>query len=1148
MKSPLRFIQRTIVKQLNFSTEDRLQTAQFDSSAKAMKINRNHKLRSYQMGALGVLSSVAGILLSSAIAQAAPVTLQFTGATCETNTSGTAPGTATYCLTLGSVWRFSNVITGASGASQRDALITISTLSGGATLATIDDTANGVGTRFQPSVVSPSTANITEYAKFNIRFVAPGTSTVTTIGGEVYETAFDVDGDGQTGTTGIREFVEFSTPVSSTLASPTLLTTNTPVITAGGASYIVALSSSSQAGIGTSNQYKVTALYSASTTNFDVIVGSKVGSTACSGTACARLSSVSFDVTEVVPLNDVVITKTHTGNFSQSQTGATYSLTVSNYGALATSGTVTVIDTIPTGLTATAASGTGWTCTLNTPAAGQVQCTRSDALAAGSSYPPITLTVNVASTAPSSVTNGATVSGGGDYYTNNNTATDPTTINGVPDLTISKSHTGNFTDGTTASYALTVGNAGGAATSGTITLKDTLPTGLTVPNGAVTLTGTNAANWTCSATNNIITCTSPAAIAAGGSSIFNLTGIQVGAAAVPSVTNTVTVSGGGETNTANDSATDTAVVSGVPDLTLTKTHTGNFTYNNPGTYALTVNNVGSAATSGVVTVTDTLPAGLTIPNGSVTLLGTNALSWACTSNNNVITCTSSLAIIAGGASTFNLTGIQVGAAAIGSVTNTAAVSGGGETKTTNNSASDPTTVLAPDLQLSKTHSGNFTIGSSGSYTLIVNNSGTASASSTITITDTLPAGLTIPDGTVTPTGTNATNWTCTASNNVITCTSTTAIAASGSSTFTLNNIQVSAAAFPSVTNTASVAGGNEANTVNNGATDPTNINGVSDLAVAKTHTGNFAQGQTGAIYTLTVTNSGTASTSGTVTVIDTLPPGLTATAASGTGWTCTLNAPAAGQVQCTRSDVLVNGSSYPAITLTVNVALDAAPSVTNTVTVSGGGQTNTANDNATDPTNLNTLAHVLLVKRITAVTDSVTGTTTTFNQVLDRPGFAADDAYPVNNWPSGFLVGTYDAGFIKPGDIIEYTIYFMNSNGSAAANVKFCDRIVGAQQFVSDAYGTGRDIEYQLGTNTVQYLTKESLALVDRAELNASTGAIVGCPDPTITGTNNGTVVIDITGSGSTGQQTLTALPGGTGQGTPTNSYGYFRFKTKVNP
>ena len=50
-------------------------------------------------------------------------------------------------------------------------------------------------------------------------------------------------------------------------------------------------------------------------------------------------------------------------------------------------------------------------------------------LAAGQSYPPITLTVNVASTAPASVTNTATVSGGGETNTANNTASDVTTIN-----------------------------------------------------------------------------------------------------------------------------------------------------------------------------------------------------------------------------------------------------------------------------------------------------------------------------------------------------------------------------------------------------------------------------------------------------------------------------------------------------------------------------------------------------------------------------------------------------------------------------------------------------------------------------------------------------------------------------------------------
>ena len=80
-------------------------------------------------------------------------------------------------------------------------------------------------------------------------------------------------------------------------------------------------------------------------------------------------------------------------------------------------------DTLPASLTATALSGTGWTCTLAT-----LTCTRSNALAAGASYPAITLTVNVASNAPGSVTNTATVSGGGDNTPANNTANDVTVV------------------------------------------------------------------------------------------------------------------------------------------------------------------------------------------------------------------------------------------------------------------------------------------------------------------------------------------------------------------------------------------------------------------------------------------------------------------------------------------------------------------------------------------------------------------------------------------------------------------------------------------------------------------------------------------------------------------------------------------------
>ena len=78
------------------------------------------------------------------------------------------------------------------------------------------------------------------------------------------------------------------------------------------------------------------------------------------------------------------LTKSHAGNFSQGQVGATYTLTAHNVGAAATGGFfVTVTDTLPASLSATAMGGPGWVCTPAT-----TSCTRSDTLAAGASYPP----------------------------------------------------------------------------------------------------------------------------------------------------------------------------------------------------------------------------------------------------------------------------------------------------------------------------------------------------------------------------------------------------------------------------------------------------------------------------------------------------------------------------------------------------------------------------------------------------------------------------------------------------------------------------------------------------------------------------------------------------------------------------------------
>ena len=71
----------------------------------------------------------------------------------------------------------------------------------------------------------------------------------------------------------------------------------------------------------------------------------------------------------------------------------------------------------------------------------------------------------------------------------------------------------------------------------------------------------------------------------------------------------------------------------------------------------------------------------------------------------------------------------------------------------------------------------------------------------------------------------------------------------------------------------------------------------------------------------------------------------------------------------------------------------------------------------------------------------------------------------------------------------------------------------------------------------------------DRAEL-ATVGSLPAGPTCNLSaGATNATdevLVLDITGT--TGAPTgLTTLPGTTGQGTPSNAYGFFRFTTKVD-
>jgi uncharacterized repeat protein (TIGR01451 family) len=162
---------------------------------------------------------------------------------------------------------------------------------------------------------------------------------------------------------------------------------------------------------------------STSNTSFAPAYGTAVGWDFATGIGTVNAANLvnAWPVASNQPV--LTIAKSHAGSFAQGQQNATYSVTVSNRAnAVPTSGTVTVTETVPAGLTLVSMLGTGWNCAANT-------CSRNDVLNSGGNFPPITVTVNVAANASSPQINQVGVSGGG---SGNAVATDSTTINPMP--------------------------------------------------------------------------------------------------------------------------------------------------------------------------------------------------------------------------------------------------------------------------------------------------------------------------------------------------------------------------------------------------------------------------------------------------------------------------------------------------------------------------------------------------------------------------------------------------------------------------------------------------------------------------------------------------------------------------------------------
>ncbi|MEO8999386.1 MAG: CshA/CshB family fibrillar adhesin-related protein [Rhodanobacter sp.] len=237
---------------------------------------------------------------------------------------------------------------------------------------------------------------------------------------------------------------------------------------------------------------------------------------------------------------------------------------------------------------------------------------------------------------------------------------------------------------------------------------------------------------------------------------------------------------------------------------------------------------------------------------------------------------------------------------------------------------------------------------------------------------------------------------------------------------------------------------------------------AADLIITKSHIGNFIAGGTGS-YNLLVHNNGPDTAQGVTTVTDTLPTGLSYASASGSGWTCA----AVGQVvTCTSSNTIANGANLPPITLNVNVAPNAAASISNTATVSNPNYNyNTSNDSSTDPTTI-VGPNLLVMKSVTAISDPVEGTTkpkslpgavmqyqiTLVNNgsgSADNNSLVITDPLPANTkfvlGSASFIDGTPNSGltfapanvtYSSVGSAGPWTYVPVNDGGGADANVK----------------------------------------------------------------------------------------------------------------
>ena len=584
----------------------------------------------------------------------------------------------------------------------------------------------------------------------------------------------------------------------------------------------------------------------------------------------------------VVKAPDLAITKSHTGAVTPGGS-ATYKLDVKNVGNASVRGTqTTVTDTLPAELTPTSIGGTGWDCSATSGR--NVSCKRTDDLAAGASFPSITIAADVDPGAGATINNTANVANPADANPANDSSLDPAPTQQSADLSITKSASpGTVNVGDQVTFTLDVANAG-PSTARNVSVLDSLPSGLE-------LVSTNPSQGSCDTT---ISC-ALGTIAKNGTARVTVVARATSAASGSTVHNVASVSGDQpDPNHSNDSDDADVAVAGA-DLEIEKTISNNHpSAGQPVRYTLVVTNHGPSSATPVV-VRDALPNKL----GAIS----TDRSECAVSGNDVVCTFPSMA--SGATETIHVDATVNAGASDGALDNTASVSGPGVDPDPSNNSSTSNASVGSSADLSITKTADVADASAGdhvTYTLAVHNAGPSNAQGA-RIVDTLPAGVSFVSG----------SPGCTASGATVTCTLGT-LAANGDASRTIT-VAVEPSAVGTLTNTAAAKSNTaDPNPGNDEDYATTQIVSEADLSLTKSVSpANAIPGDT-VTYTMTVRNDGPGSARDVV-LGDTLPGGVTFVDSDPGAPTCTF---ASGALSCELGTVPAGESRTVKVRATVD--------------------------------------------------------------------------------------------------------------------------------------------------------------------------------------------------------------------------------------